>query len=90
MKKSKNVNVHSEWLDKLAEQVKDGGFDVRCALALTFYSGELVGEKSGQPSPRSVEVSPLKDGVWGRLRELSQENKDVADLMIMVNELSKV
>lgn len=49
MKKSKNVDVHSEWLDKLTSQVKGGGLDVRCALALAFYSGELVGEKKCLP-----------------------------------------
>ena len=45
MKKSKSVDVHSLWLDKLTDQVKAGALDVRCALALAFYSGELIGQK---------------------------------------------
>jgi hypothetical protein len=41
MNKSKNIDVHSLWLDKLANQVNAGGLDVRCALSLAFYSGEF-------------------------------------------------
>ncbi len=50
MKKPKNVDVSSEWLDKLTCQVKDGKLDVRCALSLAFYQGELVGTKEEKTS----------------------------------------
>jgi hypothetical protein len=49
MNKSKNIDVHSLWLDKLANQVNAGGLDVRCALSLAFYSGELIGGKEDFP-----------------------------------------
>lgn len=56
MKKIRDVDANSLWLDKLTSQVKEGGLDIRCALSLAFYGGELVGgkHKSDQPSLRSV------------------------------------
>lgn len=56
MKKTKNADDNSLWIDKLTSQVKEGDLDIRCALSLAFYSGELVGGKhrSDQPSLRSV------------------------------------
>lgn len=49
MKKTKDADTNSLWLDKLTDQVKGGSLDVRCALSLAFYSGELVGGKQEDP-----------------------------------------
>jgi hypothetical protein len=51
MKKPKNVDANELWLDKLTSQVKDGSLDVRCALSLAFYSGELVEMKNYSKEP---------------------------------------
>lgn len=52
MKKIRDVDANSLWLDKLTAQVKEGSLDVRCALSLAFYGGELVGgnHRCDQPS----------------------------------------
>ena len=49
MKKPKEQDKHSLWLDSVTSQVKEGGLDIRTALSLAFYSGELVGAKANFP-----------------------------------------